>query len=294
MWVYVNDQFVQEEQARVSVFDHGFLYGDGVYETLRVYQGKLFLWERHLERLHQSCELIGLDLHIHDQAWMQIFGELLTRNKLQNAGLRVTMTRGEGKIGIDPKLCVRPTLVVLAKPVTLYSDQQREDGLSLHVSSVRRNPKIVQPPQIKATSFLNNILAKHEANQAEADDALMLNLDGYVAECTTSNIFFVNDRRLYTPAVSCGILKGVTRDVVMELAKEQGVMVEEGNYVIEELQQTDECFITNTGSEIMAVSRIGDHPIGQGKQGPFTKELSKMFQQNVNRFLGPCLTMPTR
>ncbi len=285
MWVYVNDQFVQKEQARVSVFDHGFLYGDGVYETLRVYQGKVFLWERHLERLHQSCELIGLNLPIHDHEWLPIFRELLARNKLHNAGLRVTVSRGQGELGIDPKLCAHPTLVVMAKSVQMYSEQQRDKGVTLHVSSVCRNSQKAQPPQIKAISFLNNILAKREASQQGADDALMLNLDGHVAECTTSNVFFVRAQRLYTPAVRCGILKGVTRDVVMELAKEQGITVKEGEYVIGEFEQADECFITNTGSEIMPVSRIGDHPIGQGKQGVLTKELYHVFQRNLSRFL---------
>ena len=294
MWVYLNSDVIQEQDAKISVLDHSFLYGDGVYETLRVYQGKLFLWERHLERLHQSCELIGLNLPIHDDEWLPIFRELLDRNHLQNAGFRVTVSRGQGELGIDPKLCAHPTLVVMAKSVQTYSEQRRDQGLTLHVSSVCRNSQKAQPPQIKATSFLNNILAKREANQEGADDALMLNLGGYVAECTTSNIFFVRAQRLYTPAVRCGILKGVTRDVVMELAKEQGVKVEEGKYVIEELQQADECFITNTGSEIMAVSRIGSHPISHGKQGVITKELYNVFQQNLNRFLGPCLTMPTR
>ncbi len=290
MWVFLNDQFVQKEHARVSVFDHGFLYGDGVYETLRVYQGKIFLWERHLARLRRSCELIALELPIQDETWMSIIGELLIRNGLQNAGLRVTISRGEGEVGIDPRLCARPTVVVMAKPVATYLDQQREQGMSLHLSSVRRNSELAQSPQIKAISFLNNILAKQEAIRVGADDALMLNMEGYLAECTTSNIFFVKNQRLYTPAVDCGILKGIIRDVVMDLAEEQGVGVEEGCYTIEQLFQADECFITNTGIEIMPISKIGDCQIGQGKRGPLTDELGQVFKQNVNRFLGPCLS----
>ncbi len=291
MWVYVNDRFVPEEQARVSVFDHGFLYGDGVYETLRVYQRKILLWERHLARLLRSCELIGLDLHIHDDEWLPIFGELLTRNNLQSAGLRVTVSRGEGAIDIDPKLCARPTLVVMTKPVMMYSDFQREQGMTLHVSSVRRNPHVAQPSQIKAASFLNNILAKREANQAGADDALMLNIEGQLAECTTSNLFFLKNGQLHTPAVECGILQGITRDVVMELAKEEGIGVEEGRYSLQQLFQSDECFITNTGIEIMAVSKIGNNRIGQGKRGPGTHQLWTVFTRNVNRFLGPYLNV---
>ena len=267
MWVYLNDRFVQKEHARVSVFDHGFLYGDGVYETLRVYQGRVFLLERHIARLRQSCAHIGVNLPMEDEAWKPILVELLVRNKLENAGLRVTISRGEGEVGIDPRLCARPTVVVMAKPVVLYSDQQRDQGVSLHLATVKRNPELAQSPQIKAISFLNNILAKREAVQVGADDALMLNMDGNLAECTTSNIFFVKNQRLHTPAVECGILKGITRDVVLELATQQGGCVEEGHYTKEQLLQADECFITNTGIEIMPVSRIGECQIGQGKRG---------------------------
>ena len=290
MWIYLNDCFVQKEHARVSVFDHGFLYGDGVYETLRAYEGRIFLWERHMARLRRSCELIGLDLPMRDEAWIPIIAELLVRNGLQDAGLRLTVSRGEGELGIDPSLCPNPTIVVMAKPVVTYTDQQREQGKVLHLSSVRRNPELAQSPQIKALSFLNNILAKQEAVRVGADDALMLNMDGYLSECTTSNIFFVKNQQLYTPAVDCGILKGITRDVVIELADKLEVCVEEGRYTMEQLLQADECFITNTGIEIMPVSRIGDCQIGQGKRGPLTGELRKVFTENLNRYLGPCLT----
>ena len=290
MWIYLNDCFVQKEHARISVFDHGFLYGDGVYETLRVYEGRIFLWERHMARLRRSCELIALDLPMRDEAWIPIIAELLVRNGLQDAGLRLTVSRGEGELGIDPSLCPNPTIVVMAKPVVTYTDQQREQGKVLHLSSVRRNPELAQSPQIKALSFLNNILAKQEAVRAGADDALMLNMDGYLSECTTSNIFFVKHRELYTPAVDCGILKGITRDVVIEIADKLEVCVEEGRYTMEQLRQADECFITNTGIEIMPVSRIGDCQIGQGKRGPLTGELRKVFTENLNRYLGPCLT----
>jgi len=290
MWVYLNDCFVQKEHARVSVFDHGFLYGDGVYETLRAYQGRIFLWERHMARLRRSCELIGLDLPMHHEAWIPIIAELLVRNGLQDAGLRLTVSRGEGELGIDPSLCSNPTIVVMAKPVVTYTDQQRAQGKVLHLSSVRRNPELAQSPQIKALSFLNNILAKQEAVRVGADDALMLNMDGYLSECTTSNIFFVKNQQLYTPAVDCGILQGITRDVVIELADKLEVCVEEGRYTMELLLQADECFITNTGIEIMPVSRIGDCQIGQGKRGPLTGELRKVFTENLKRYLGPCLT----
>lgn len=242
-----------------------------------------------MARLHQSCERIGLELPIQDEEWVPILRELLVRNRLEDASLRLTISRGEGETGIDSRLCARPTVVVMAKPIAVYTDQERQQGMSLHLASVKRNPELAQSPQIKAISFLNNILAKQEAVQVGAADALMLNMDDYLAECTTSNIFFVKNDQLYTPAVECGILKGITRDVVMELAEEQGLKVEEGRYAIEQLFLADECFVTNTGIEIMPVSKIGACQIGQGKRGPLTHILGAAFTKNLNRYVGPYL-----
>ena len=292
MWVFLNDRFVEKEQARISVFDHGFLYGDGVYETLRAYQGRIFLLERHLARLRRSCDLIGLVSPVQDDAWVSIMSEILVRNGLEDAGLRLTISRGEGALGIDPGLCARPTVVVMAKSFVPYPARMRELGVRLQLVSVRRNPQSAQSPQIKSLSVLNNILAKQEAVQAGAYDALMLNMDGHVTECTTSNVFFVVNQRLHTPSVACGILEGITRDVVIELARDLGIGVEEGAYAAEEVLQADECFMTNTGLEVMPVSQIGERPIGQGKGGPVTMELWRAFQQNLDRFLGPCVTFP--
>jgi branched-chain amino acid aminotransferase len=290
MWVFLNDRFVEKAQARISVFDHGFLYGDGVYETVRAYQGRIFLLTRHLARLRQSCELIGLALPVKEEDWISIMSGILTRNYLTDAGIRLTISRGEGELGIDPDLCSHPTVVVLAKPFVAYPDHLRAEGVRLQVVSIRRNHPSTQSPQIKSLSFLNNILAKQEAKQAGVFDALMLNMDDQVTECTTSNIFFVANQRLLTPSVACGILAGITREVVIELAGELGIEVEEGKYSVQEVLQADECFITNTGLEIMAVSHIGTHPIGQGIPGPLTRKLWQAFQQNLGRFLGPCLT----
>lgn len=290
MWVYLNGDFLQEEQARISVFDHGFLYGDGAYETLRVYQGRIFLLERHLARLRQSCAFIGLTLPFDNEECVSILTELLVRNELEDAGLRLTVSRGEGGLGIDPGLCARPTVVVMTKPVTNYSAHMREKGVRLELVSVRRNPLAAQSPQIKSLSFMNNILAKQEALRAGADDGLMLNLDGYVTECTTSNIFFIVDQQLCTPSAACGILEGITREVVIDLARNVGIVVEEGRYTAEAMLDADECFMTNTGLEIMAVSHIGTQPVGQGIAGPLTMKLWRTFQQNLPRFLGPRMT----
>lgn len=292
MWIFLNDQFVKKEDARISVFDHGFLYGDGVYETLRVYQGRIFLLERHLARLRRSCDLIGLVLPIQDDAWVSIVSEILVRNGLEDAGLRLTISRGEGELGIAPGLCARPTVVVMAKSLVPYPTRMREQGVRLQLVSVRRNPESAQSPQIKSLSFLNNILAKQEAAQAGAFDGLMLNMDGHVTECTTSNIFFVAKHRLHTPSVACGILEGITREVVIALARDLKIDVEEGAYSPGDVLQADECFMTNTGMEVMAVSQIGEDLIGQGKCGPITMALWKAFQENLTRWLGPVVTRP--
>jgi branched-chain amino acid aminotransferase len=236
--------------------------------------------------------LIGLTLPVKDDAWVSIITDILGRNGLEDAGLRLTISRGEGELGIDPGLCASPTVVVMAKAFVPYPARMREQGVRLQLVSVRRNPPSAQSPRIKSLSFLNNILAKQEAVQAGAYDALMLNMDGHVTECTTSNVFFVANQRLHTPSVDCGILEGITREVVIELAGDLGIEVEEGAYAAEDVLQADECFMTNTGLEVMGVSQIGEHPIGQGKCGPMTMELWRTFQGNLERFLGPCLTVP--
>ncbi len=289
MWVYVNGEFTKEEQARISVFDHGFLYGDGAYETCRAYEGRILLWERHFARLCRSCDWLGLQVPFSGEEWETIFGELLAKNQLRNAGLRLTISRGEGPLGIDPGGCLQPTIVVMVKPLIPYILEARERGLTLHVASVRRNPPLAQNPQIKSLSFLNNILAKQEATASGADDALMLNMDEMVTECTTSNIFFVSEGHLCTPSVGCGLLEGITREIVMELAKAMNLLVEEGQYSLSRVQQSEECFMTNTGLEIMPVIRIGDQPIGSGVRGPLTSDLQKAFQEKLPDYLGPCI-----
>ncbi len=287
MWIFLNDTFVSEDQARISVFDHGFLYGDGVYETLRAYHGEFFLLERHLERLRQSCQLIGMDLPMPEKQLPALLEETLRRNELADAGVRITISRGKGDLGLDPSHCPRPTLVIMAQPFRPYPPSLKKDGVRLEVVEIRRNPISAQSPRIKSLSFLNNILAKQEALRMGGVDAIMLNIEGYVSECPTSNVFFVKDGEIKTPSVECGILEGVTREVVMMLGKEQGMTLHEGRYRAQELLEADECFITNTGMEIMPVSRIGDKRIGKECPGPLTAKLSQLFQENVERFLTP-------
>jgi branched-chain amino acid aminotransferase len=285
MWIFLNDKFVDRKEAVVSVFDHGYLYGDGIYETLRAYAGRIFMLQQHLARLRRSGRLIGLDLPIPEKDWPALLSEAISRNGLTDAYLRITISRGEGEIGLDPALCPRPTVVILAKPFAPYPPHLFQDGVSLAILQVRRNLSTALSPQIKSLNFLNNILAKQEATRARAFDGIMLNAEGHLTECSISNLFFVRGGRLCTPSVECGILDGITREVVLLLARENGVPIEEGRYKAEALQQAEECFLTNTTMEIMPVREIDSMPVGSGRPGPLTLKLRDLFCRNLSRFL---------
>jgi branched-chain amino acid aminotransferase len=285
MWIFLNDKFVKREEATVSVFDHGFLYGDGIYETLRAYDGRIFMLAQHLARLRRSARLIGLEIPIPEKDWPALLGDAIARNQLSDAYLRITVSRGTGEIGLDPGLCPKPTVVVIAKPFQAYPPRLFKEGVSLITTTVHRNLATALSPQIKSLNFLNNILAKQEATKAGAFDGLMLNAEGHLTECTTSNVFFIQQGRLCTPSVACGILDGITRDVVLTLAREQNIRTEEHHYMPEALRQADEAFLTNTTFELMPVCEIDGHRIGAGKPGPMTKTLHEAFHASLNRFL---------
>jgi branched-chain amino acid aminotransferase len=285
MWVYLNDRFVDRKEAMVSVFDHGFLYGDGIYETLRAYGGRIFMLRRHLARLRRSGELIGLDLPIPEADWPGLLKEAMQRNGLTDAYLRITISRGEGEIGLDPHLCPRPTVVIMAKPPMTYPAKLYAEGVDLAIVSVRRNLSLALPPRIKSLNFLNNILAKQEAARKQAFDGLMLNADGYLTECTASNVFFIRRGQLCTPSIECGILDGITRDVILQLARENHIPVEEGCYRTDPLLEADECFLSNTSMELMPVRTVDRLPIGPGKPGAYTHRLRDLFHTNLARFL---------
>ena len=285
MWIFLNDGFVRKEDAMVSVFDHGFLYGDGVYETLRAYGRRLFRLRQHLARLRRSASLIGLEIPIVEQDLIAVLQEAMKRNNLTDAYLRITVSRGEGAIGLDPRLCSRPTVVVISLPLQPYPAELFNTGVSLAIMNVRRNLATALPPMIKSLNFLNNILAKQEASRAGAFDGLMLNAEGHITECTTSNIFFVKNRCVHTPSAACGILDGITREIVLSLAREQEFPTEEGRYLPDALLEADECFLTNTTMEIMPVRDIDKRPIGNEKPGPVTGRLRELFRANLPRFL---------
>ncbi|HJT21445.1 MAG TPA: aminotransferase class IV [Nitrospira sp.] len=289
MWIYLNDRFVKQDEAVVSVFDHGFLYGDGIYETLRSYGGKIFMRDQHLARLQRSAEAIGLRIPIAQHDWPALLHEAMTRNEVGNdrvdAYIRITISRGVGDIGLDPALCPNPTLVIMAKPLTTPSKSTYRDGVDLIVAQTRRNLPAALNPQIKATNFLNNILAKREAIAAGAFDSVLLNWKSHVAECTVSNIFFVMKGRLCTPSLASGVLDGITRHIVLSLARQTRLPVEEGDFEPEHLHAADECFLTNTTMELMPATRLDRRPVGTGKPGPITQQLHQIFVENRAKYL---------
>jgi len=286
MWIYLNDRFVKESEATVSVFDHGFLYGDGIYETIRSYGEKIFMRDQHLARLHRSAEAIGLTIPKRD--WPSLLHESMKRNAVGNdqidAYIRITISRGTGDIGLDPALCPNPTIVVIAKPLKTPPSERYREGVSLIVAKTRRNLPDALDPQIKATNFLNNIQAKREAIAAGAFDSVLLNWESHVTECTVSNLFFVQAGQLCTPSLDCGILDGITRGVILTLARENRITVSEGRFGVEALRQAEECFLSNTTMEVMPVTRLDGRHIGNGKPGPLTRQLHQIFVTQRQRF----------
>ena len=286
-WIYLNDRFVNEDDALVSVFDHGFLYGDGVYETIRSYGNKIFMRDQHLARLRRSGEAIGLRIPGRD--WPSLLHECMDRNGVGNdrtdAYIRVTVSRGTGDIGLDPALCPTPTLVIITKPLKPPPPERYRTGVSLVVAKTRRNLPSALDPQIKAINFLNNIQAKREAIDAGVFDSVLLNWEGHLTECTVSNLFFAQSGRLCTPALSCGILDGITRSIIVTLARGAGIPVEEGRFTAEELMAAQECFLSNTTMEVMPAVRLNGRPIGIGTPGPLTGRVYQIFVAERRKFL---------
>jgi branched-chain amino acid aminotransferase len=285
MWIYLNNRFVPKDEAVVSVFDHGFLYGDGVFETMRTYHGKVFLLIDHLARLERSASTLRLSLPVSRERLADLVRETLTRNRLQEAYLRVTVSRGPGEIGLDPALCKAPTLVIIAKPFHPYPDSFYTHGVSVMIAKTRRNSPEAIPSHVKSLNYLNNLLAKMEANTAGAHEALLLNHHGEVTEGTTSNVFTVREGRLRTPALDCGILAGLTRGIILMVARDLGIETEETRLTVKDLYKADECFLTNTTQEVLPVTQVDGKMVGDGRPGELTRRLHASFRTGLDRFL---------
>jgi len=287
--IYVNGGFYPREKAVVSVFDHGYLYGDGIYETLRTYGGRVFKLKEHSERLARSAGKIHLRLPFDEAGLAAAVHQTLERNGLavpdRDAYIRVTVSRGPGELGLDPELCPEPTAVIIAKEFGGYPPEMFERGIGVSVAKTRRNPPGSLDPAIKSTNFLNNILAKIEAKSAGAYEAIMLNQDGYVAEGTISNVFMVSGGKLLTPPEDAGILMGVTRGFVIGLAKGLGIPVKEELITPDGLAAADEVFITNTTMEVMPVTAIDGVKVGTGRVGDTVKRFRAAYTEEVIRCL---------
>ena len=283
--IYLNGKIVPEEEAKVSVFDHGLLYGDGVFEGIRSYNGRVFKLKEHICRLFKSAKVIMLKIPLSISDLEEAILKTLRVNKLHDAYIRVVVTRGKGDLGLDPLKCLSPTLFIIASKIELYPAELYEKGLSLITVPTRRNEVEALNPAIKSLNYLNNILAKIEATNSNALEGIFLNSQGYVSECTGDNIFIYEEEKhlLLTPPVYSGALEGITRNCVIKLAKEEGIGVEEKLLTRYALFCSDEVFLTGSAAEIIHVFKIDGRVIGEGKKGRVTELLQKKFKELTQR-----------
>ncbi len=271
--IYLDGKIVEKEDAKISVFDHGLLYGDGVFEGIRAYNGRVFRLGEHLLRLYNSAKAINLECGISISQMEEVVLETLRANKLKDAYIRLVVTRGAGDLGLDPRKCPKPTVFCITDKINLYPEEFYREGLTIVTASTRKNIPESLSPRIKSLNYLNNILAKIEATLQNAPEAIMLTQDGYVAECTGDNIFILKNNVLKTPPVYLGALEGVTRDVVMELSAKNSISCREEVFTRYDLFTADECFLTGTAAEVVPVVMIDGRPIGNGKPGKITSKL---------------------
>ncbi|MDR7483494.1 MAG: branched-chain-amino-acid transaminase [Armatimonadota bacterium] len=279
--VYVNGRIVPKEEATVSVFDHGFLYGDGVFEGIRVYDGRIFRLDEHLDRLYASAKSIMLEIPLDRDALRAALLETVRASGLRDAYIRPVVSRGPGDLGIDPRKCVQPTVVIIVDAIRLYPAEAYARGLRVITASVRRPAPDALNGQTKSLNYLNNILACLEARRAGAEEALLLTGDGYVCECSADNIFIVTGGQVWTPPAFLGLLPGITRDTVLTLAREAGLPAAERVFTLHDVYTAGECFLTGTGAEIAPVVEVDGRPIGDGRPGPVTRRLTQAFHELV-------------
>jgi branched-chain amino acid aminotransferase len=279
MKIYIDGKFYDKQNAKISVFDHGLLYGDGVFEGIRFYNGRVFRLEEHIDRLYDSARAICLTIGPDKPTLSEAVLETIRRNDLHDGYVRLVVTRGIGDLGLNPALCPLATVIVIASKITLYAPEKYENGLEVVTCSTRRIPHGALSPMVKSLNYLNNILAKIEAQNAGAGEGLMLNEQGFVAECTGDNIFIVKNGALSTPPISSGALAGVTRGVVFELAAELGLPISEPLMTRYDIYTADECFLTGTAAEVIPAVKLDTRLIGDGLPGPITQRLIARFRE---------------
>ena len=278
MKVFIDGKYYDERAAKISVFDHGLLYGDGVFEGIRAYHGRVFKLREHIDRLFCSAKAILLNIPMSHAHIMRAVVEACRVNKVRDGYIRLVVTRGIGTLGLNPNRCKNPSVIIIADKIQLYPPALYQKGMEIVTVPTTRSLHSALNPAIKSLNYLNNILAKIEANHAGCEEAVMLNAEGFVAECTGDNLFIVKKGELLTPPLSAGALYGITRGVVMELAEEEGLAVSEPNLTRYDLFNADECFLTGTGAEIVPVVKIDGRVIGAGKPGPVTRKLEEEYR----------------
>jgi branched-chain amino acid aminotransferase len=282
---WINGHIQPAHQAHISVYDHGLLYGDGVFEGLRFYYRKTFMLQAHLQRLQQSAQAIALELPYSLEQIQQAIEQLIQHYPDDSGYLRLVITRGKGSLGIDPLKCDKASLFIIADELSVVNSQHLEQGIKLHIATTKRTPAVCLDPKIKSLNYLNNILARIEANHAGMDEALMLNLDGYVSEGSVDNIFIISNGALKTPPLNDGLLAGITRGVIIDIAQEMEISCDQTSLTVQDLQQADECFLTGTGAELIKVSQIDQH-VYKTLENPLMPKIRAAFQKRIDLMCG--------
>jgi branched-chain amino acid aminotransferase len=279
--IYINGKYFSRDDAKISVFDHGLLYGDGVFEGMRIYSGKVFRLHEHMVRLYESALAIGLAIPITPEQMSSATKEAVAKNGLSDGYIRLVVTRGAGPLGLDPGRCKDPQVIIIVDTIALYPAEMYEDGLELVTASTIRNHPAALSPRIKSLNYLNNIMAKMEGLRAGCVEAVMLNHKGEVAECTGDNLFIIKNGVLKTPPIDAGILEGITRNAVLDCARGEGIPTEESPMTRHDIFVADECFLTGSAAEVIPATKLDGRTIGSGKPGPITKQLKKRFEALV-------------
>lgn len=278
----MNGKFIEKRKAKISIFDHGLLYGDGVFEGIRSYDGLVFKLKEHIDRLYRSAASIQLKIPINKREMVGAVVRTLRKNKLKDAYIRLVVTRGPGDLGLDPRKCIRGGVTfIITDKIALYPKKFYEKGLHIITAKTRRNLPEALNPRVKSLNYLNNILAKIDATKGGAPEAIMLTHDGFVAECTGDNIFIVNGKKLATPVVTVGALEGITRDTVIDIARKKKIPCTEKRLRLNDIYKADECFLTGTAAEIIPVVKVDGRRIGNGKPGALTSELLREFHKRT-------------
>lgn len=279
--IYIDGEFLPESEAKISVFDHGLLYGDGIFEGIRFYNGRVFRLEEHHDRLWDSARSICLEIPMSREEMTEALLETIRRNGLRDGYIRQIVTRGVGNLGLNPVQCKKPSVIIIAATIALYPEEVYRNGLTIVTCATRRAGAAVLNPAVKSLNYLNNVMARIEANLSGADEALMLNDAGNVAECTADNVFIIKKGRIFTPPISAGALRGITRAVVFEIAEELGIAMSEADITRHDVFTADECFLTGTAAEVIPVIKADGRMIGNGKPGELSARIIARFRELV-------------